>query len=60
MCVSRTMCLILFDFFVVMMFGDEYFYRTHYDVQQQTYVISFSLQLDVAAKTNKCVFIDHI
>ena len=33
MCASCSMRIILFDFVVVVMFGDEYPYRTHYDVQ---------------------------
>jgi hypothetical protein len=54
------MHLILYDFVIVMKFGDEYLYRTHYDTQQQAYAISFGLELDMVAKTNKCDFIYHI
>jgi hypothetical protein len=60
MCVSCTVRLILFDFVVLLTFGDEYLYRTHYGAQQQAYVISFSLELDMVAKTNNCGFIYHI
>jgi hypothetical protein len=32
-CASCSMRLIFFDLVVVVMFGDEYLYRTHYNVQ---------------------------
>jgi hypothetical protein len=59
-CDSCPLRIILSDFVVILTLGAQYLCLTLYDVQQQAYVISFSFELDMVAKTNKRDFIYHI